>query len=564
MKTITFYSYKGGVGRTLALSNIATRLAELGKKVFLIDFDFEAPGLPFKFKSFKRQNIKAGLVDYLYQYSIKNNLPDSIKEYTYAIKLGKGAKELTLLPAGDTSSKDYWSHLALINWHEMFYRNDSRGLELFLDLKNKIIKEFNPDFLLIDSRTGITEISGITISIFADEVAIFFANNIEGLDGTARVINAIMSPENNLIKAQPKINLILSRIPYRLKDDDSFLDSAIRTKALTAINNFLVKENQSSPFTELILIHSDRELEIQEKFKIGFSIKTTDKGVINFAPSLSEGDSELSLISQDYLNLFESLTKDVLTSDEIDKFHRIKASQRYVVMSEKADTEGKKIELLNEAVKLNDRNEEAHRQLAIIYFQLGLWENSSKYIDKLLELDSRSINGLYLKAHLLLRTGKFDQSLERFIELFSKYNLAQAAASIIEIYITRGNKDEAYKYAKQYYELDPDSSESLNSYANTLRLLGRYDEAIPYVYKSIEFSPKNPFPYSTLAEINGAKGNDEEFYKNFELSLMFGLPFKRIFVLEDLYAKYISEPRFVNLVKKYGFDTESLVSKTGG
>ncbi|MBU0764165.1 MAG: AAA family ATPase, partial [Bacteroidetes bacterium] len=38
MKTITFYSYKGGVGRTLALANIAKRLAEFGKKVCLIDF----------------------------------------------------------------------------------------------------------------------------------------------------------------------------------------------------------------------------------------------------------------------------------------------------------------------------------------------------------------------------------------------------------------------------------------------------------------------------------------------------------------------------------------------
>ena len=45
MKTITFYSYKGGVGRTLALANIAKRLSEFGKKVCLIDFDLEAPGL---------------------------------------------------------------------------------------------------------------------------------------------------------------------------------------------------------------------------------------------------------------------------------------------------------------------------------------------------------------------------------------------------------------------------------------------------------------------------------------------------------------------------------------
>ncbi|MBK7057003.1 MAG: AAA family ATPase [Leptospiraceae bacterium] len=43
MKTVTFYSYKGGVGRTLALANIAMRLSEFGKKVCILDFDLEAP-----------------------------------------------------------------------------------------------------------------------------------------------------------------------------------------------------------------------------------------------------------------------------------------------------------------------------------------------------------------------------------------------------------------------------------------------------------------------------------------------------------------------------------------
>src|SRR5258708_1479869 len=72
MKTITFYSYKGGVGRSLALANIATRLAELGKKVCLLDFDLEAPGLYYKFSSLinsKNFEIKQGIVDYIYQFA---------------------------------------------------------------------------------------------------------------------------------------------------------------------------------------------------------------------------------------------------------------------------------------------------------------------------------------------------------------------------------------------------------------------------------------------------------------------------------------------------------------
>jgi len=42
---VTFYSYKGGVGRSFALANIAVLLARWGHRVLTIDWDLEAPGL---------------------------------------------------------------------------------------------------------------------------------------------------------------------------------------------------------------------------------------------------------------------------------------------------------------------------------------------------------------------------------------------------------------------------------------------------------------------------------------------------------------------------------------
>ena len=45
---LTFYSYKGGVGRSMALANIACLLANRqsnNEKVLMIDWDLEAPGL---------------------------------------------------------------------------------------------------------------------------------------------------------------------------------------------------------------------------------------------------------------------------------------------------------------------------------------------------------------------------------------------------------------------------------------------------------------------------------------------------------------------------------------
>ncbi len=45
MHTIAFYSFKGGVGRTLALVNVGVELVLTGRKVLLVDFDLEAPGI---------------------------------------------------------------------------------------------------------------------------------------------------------------------------------------------------------------------------------------------------------------------------------------------------------------------------------------------------------------------------------------------------------------------------------------------------------------------------------------------------------------------------------------
>lgn len=42
---ITFYSYKGGTGRTMTLANVAWILASNGKRVLSVDWDLESPGL---------------------------------------------------------------------------------------------------------------------------------------------------------------------------------------------------------------------------------------------------------------------------------------------------------------------------------------------------------------------------------------------------------------------------------------------------------------------------------------------------------------------------------------
>ncbi len=69
----TFYSYKGGVGRSMALANVAALLAKWSKKVLVVDWDLEAPGIERFFNNSshhlsKKRKTTPGLVDLIHSY----------------------------------------------------------------------------------------------------------------------------------------------------------------------------------------------------------------------------------------------------------------------------------------------------------------------------------------------------------------------------------------------------------------------------------------------------------------------------------------------------------------
>jgi len=139
MRTIVFYSYKGGVGRSLALANMAKRLAEFNKKVCLLDFDLEAPGLAHKFSAnLVNEPITGGIVDYIHEYYVNGRLPTSIREYAIDFPVYSGKPDITFIPAGDSNASEYWKNLSAINWYGLLYGHNN-GIAFFLDLKEKII-----------------------------------------------------------------------------------------------------------------------------------------------------------------------------------------------------------------------------------------------------------------------------------------------------------------------------------------------------------------------------------------------------------------------------------------
>lgn len=184
---ITFYSYKGGVGRTTALALTATRLAREGKKVFVIDCDFEAPGLVNFFRAGSELQ-KGGVVEYLND-SLFDSTTD-LNEYVYDIeKVYSGSGSIKLMPAGDIFS----SEEDLAGYLEGLSRIDLQGVGLvsvFERLISKIQEEYLPDVILVDSRTGFNNIFGALVR-HSKLVVALCGDDVQNVPGTEYVGNML-------------------------------------------------------------------------------------------------------------------------------------------------------------------------------------------------------------------------------------------------------------------------------------------------------------------------------------------------------------------------------------
>ena len=216
----------------------------------------------------------------------------------------------------------------MIKWGEMFYSEKPEGVSFFLDLKARIEKTFEPDFLLIDSRTGITDISGITLRILADQVVILCINNQENLFGTKKIIKSLTSPANKLFGKTPEINFVLTRVPFGPNEKEK------EHLVIEKLKRDFSLSFQLSDF-EVSVIHSDKRIEEEESYL-----------------SSPDYDYQPGSISNDYLKLFETITGDQLHLD-----NRFLTAKRAEVEFHKSTLEVNpkmRLQLVNRAIELDN------------------------------------------------------------------------------------------------------------------------------------------------------------------------------------------------------------------
>ena len=149
---------------------------------------------------------------------------------------------------------EYWSKLSAINWHEMFFSNDPKGIQMFLDLKNRILEELNPDFLLIDSRTGITEMGGVATTLLAERVVCFVLPALENLDGARAVLRSIRKFRREARLGELELTVVLSRLPAQKND---LAESQQRDRILRVLNEEAEELADTLSFQEVFVLDLD-------------------------------------------------------------------------------------------------------------------------------------------------------------------------------------------------------------------------------------------------------------------------------------------------------------------
>ena len=213
----TFYSYKGGVGRSLALANIAALLVRRGRCVVLIDFDLEAPGLD-SFTEFRSVGGKPGVLEYVTEFKETNRAPD-ITRFVHPCELpGPLRGQLYIMPAGKKDAH-YNACRANLSWADLY--ENHHGEQFVENWKAALENHYHPDHVFVDSRTGLTEVGGICTLHLPDLVVMLFGLNEQNVKGIAAVAKTIRESE---ITRVPQIHYVVSPLPNMPRDKGGSLD----------------------------------------------------------------------------------------------------------------------------------------------------------------------------------------------------------------------------------------------------------------------------------------------------------------------------------------------------
>jgi len=247
---VTFYSYKGGVGRTTALAAFAAWYAiHHAKRVIILDCDFEAPGITnyFDLTEERLANLNGGVVEYL---SDRQFVGEKLNLSKYLIETStdysKNGK-IYVMPAGNLSRRWVSSDDPNLETHQNHYLQALSRLDLtnkehiitqFRELLTDLQQDINPDIILIDSRTGFNDVIANIGLALSSLVIGFFGNNAQTIDGLYFFLDKINEGEIPTIL----VNAIINKGKFfkEFEENIKFYREQNSDKDAIVINNYSI------------------------------------------------------------------------------------------------------------------------------------------------------------------------------------------------------------------------------------------------------------------------------------------------------------------------------------
>jgi tetratricopeptide (TPR) repeat protein len=283
---VTFYSYKGGVGRTLALANVATLLAKDKSdpcRVLVWDFDLGALGLQDVLKC-KWTEEKIGFVDYL-DFYLRNAEVPNLNKYIHPTSI----PGVDILPAGFVG-RQYARRLEEIQWQEVY--EEAQGFRFIANTKTQI-SQIQPsyDYVLIDSLTGYSDVGGICVNQLADAVVLVFRLNNQNIEGISKVYRSIKAHAKNDAAASQVENVvpvISPAWPFAAAESDEWFKKA--RKVFDNRRLFTLSFEGSMMLGEKVLCAADHKYAIEPPILRDYRLLTNHLRSLNLQDSKTTYD----------------------------------------------------------------------------------------------------------------------------------------------------------------------------------------------------------------------------------------------------------------------------------
>ncbi len=214
---VTFYSFKGGVGRTHSLVETAAQLAGRGHSVLVWDLDLEAPGMQ-RIPALRKvdKKLESGTLDLIQAFVAGKcrEVPfDLLKSSIVSLDLPDGLAKNRgrldfLLPC--PFDQGYRERFAGIDWQPLLADGEMGGA-FFLRIAQHLLDDLGYEYLLIDARTGLTDLGAISTLILPDLVVIVFNLNEQNLQGIRQAHAAIKAQRRK--HGEIKVFLLANMVP---------------------------------------------------------------------------------------------------------------------------------------------------------------------------------------------------------------------------------------------------------------------------------------------------------------------------------------------------------------